>query len=323
MNILVTGAIGFIGSHLCEQLLNLSHKVIGLDNLDPYYDVQKKQENLKLLEAIDGFRFIYGDIRNSFLVNEILASNQIELVIHLAAKAGVRPSISNVSDYMDVNLNGLANLLEACINCRVRRFIFISSSSVYGNQQKVPFSESDDVSFPISPYAATKKSGELLCYTYHHLYKMELACLRLFTVYGPRQRPDLAIHKFTQLAINNQPIELFGDGTSIRDYTYVSDIVDGICGIAFHPQLNYEIFNLGNGNPVKLIEMVHELETALQTKVTIQFKDKQAGDVDQTHADISKAASVFGYKPKVSFQQGVLEFVKWYKNSHPEKINSQ
>lgn len=316
MNILVTGAIGFIGSHLCEQLLSLSHKVIGLDNLDPFYEVQKKQENLKILEGNNGFRFIYGDIRNSFLVNEVLASNQIELVIHLAAKAGVRPSISNVSDYMDVNLNGLVTLLEASRNCNVRRFIFISSSSVYGNQKKLPFSESDDVSFPISPYAATKKSGELLCYTYHHLYNIESACLRLFTVYGPRQRPDLAIHKFTQLALENSPIELYGDGTSIRDYTYVSDIVDGICGIAFHPKLTYDIFNLGNGQPVKLIEMVHELENALQTKLNIQFQDKQAGDVDQTHADISKAATVFGYKPKVSFQQGVLEFVKWFRNSH-------
>lgn len=313
MNILVTGAIGFIGSHLCEQLLKQSHRVIGLDNMDPFYEVQKKQENLNLLESINGFKFIYGDIRNSFLLNEILASYQIQIVIHLAAKAGVRPSIANASDYMDVNLNGLVNLLEACRNCRIKRFIFISSSSVYGNQQKLPFSETDDVSFPISPYAATKKSGELLCYTYHHLYKIETACLRLFTVYGPRQRPDLAIHKFTQLALKQQPIELYGDGSSIRDYTYVSDIVDGICGIAFHPKLNYEIFNLGNGQPVKLIEMVQELQTALQTKINIEFIEKQAGDVDQTHADITKATCYFGYKPKVSFPQGVLEFVNWFK----------
>ncbi|HRG67899.1 MAG TPA: GDP-mannose 4,6-dehydratase [Saprospiraceae bacterium] len=313
MNILVTGAIGFIGSHLCEQLLKQSHKVIGLDNMDPYYDIQKKQENLNLLESIAGFKFIYGDIRNPFLLNEILSSNQIQLVIHLAAKAGVRPSISNAPDYLDVNLNGLVNLLEACKNCRIKRFIFISSSSVYGNQQKLPFSETDDVSFPISPYAATKKSGELLCYTYHHLYKMEIACLRLFTVYGPRQRPDLAIHKFTQLAIEQQPIELYGDGSSIRDYTFVSDIVDGICGIAFHPELNYEIFNLGNGKPVKLIEMVEELQNALQTKIEIKFIEKQAGDVDQTHADIAKANVYFGYQPKVSFKQGVAEFVKWFK----------
>ncbi|MBK6861852.1 MAG: GDP-mannose 4,6-dehydratase [Saprospiraceae bacterium] len=313
MNILVTGAIGFIGSHLCEQLLKQSHKVIGLDNMDPYYEVQKKQENLNLLESLNGFKFIYGDIRNSFLINEILAANQIQLVIHLAAKAGVRPSISNASDYMDVNLNGLVNLLEACRNCKIKRFIFISSSSVYGNQQKLPFSETDDVSFPISPYAATKKSGELLCYTYHHLYKIETACLRLFTVYGPRQRPDLAIHKFTQLAIEQQPIELYGDGSSIRDYTFVSDIVDGICGIAFHPELNYEIFNLGNGKPVKLIEMVEELQNALQTKIEIKFIEKQAGDVDQTHADIAKANAYFGYQPKVSFKQGVAEFVNWFK----------
>ena len=313
MNILVTGAIGFIGSHLCEQLLKQSHKVIGLDNMDPYYEVQKKQENLNLLESLNGFKFIYGDIRNSFLLNEILAANQIQLVIHLAAKAGVRPSISNASDYMDVNLNGLVNLLEACRNCKIKRFIFISSSSVYGNQQKLPFSETDDVSFPISPYAATKKSGELLCYTYHHLYKIETACLRLFTVYGPRQRPDLAIHKFTQLAIEQQPIELYGDGSSIRDYTFVSDIVDGICGIAFHPELNYEIFNLGNGKPVKLIEMVEELQNALQTKIEIKFIEKQAGDVDQTHADIAKANAYFGYQPKVSFKQGVAEFVNWFK----------
>ncbi|MEI2695801.1 MAG: GDP-mannose 4,6-dehydratase [Saprospiraceae bacterium] len=313
MNILVTGAIGFIGSHLCEQLLKQSHKVIGLDNMDPYYEVQKKQENLNLLESLNGFKFIYGDIRNSFLINEILAANQIQLVIHLAAKAGVRPSISNASDYMDVNLNGLVNLLEACRNCKIKRFIFISSSSVYGNQQKLPFSETDDVSFPISPYAATKISGELLCYTYHHLYKIETACLRLFTVYGPRQRPDLAIHKFTQLAIEQQPIELYGDGSSIRDYTFVSDIVDGICGIAFHPELNYEIFNLGNGKPVKLIEMVEELQNALQTKIEIKFIEKQAGDVDQTHADIAKANAYFGYQPKVSFKQGVAEFVNWFK----------
>ncbi len=312
MNILVTGAAGFIGSHLCERLIKEQHHVIGLDNLDPYYDVQVKQQNLKLLEASPFFRLVYGDIRNYFLVNELMATHQIELVIHLAAKAGVRPSIINAGEYLDVNLNGLLSLLEASKNNHLRRFIFISSSSVYGNQKKVPFLETDDVSFPISPYAATKKSGELLCHTYHHLYQIQMACLRLFTVYGPRQRPDLAIHKFAQLALNNQAIPLYGDGSSYRDYTYVEDIVDGICRIAFHEQLNYEIFNLGNGNPVRLSEMIQTLSLVLDRQIQIEYLDKQAGDVDQTHADISKAVRYFNYQPNTSFKQGVTKFIEWF-----------
>lgn len=317
MKILVTGAVGFIGSHLCQRLLSLGHELVGVDNFDPYYDPTVKAQNAGLLRDHPGFILHRVDIRDDFEMEKIFHDHRFELVIHLAAKAGVRPSIQHAPEYMSVNIDGLTRLLERSRSTGVRRFLFASSSSVYGNQHKTPFSESDPVDFPISPYAASKRSGELLCHVYHHLYHMEMACLRLFTVYGPRQRPDLAIHKFIGLALQNTPIDLYGDGSSRRDYTFVSDIVNGFERLAFHPQLGFEIFNIGNGQPVKLLDLVQALERVLNRNIALRFIDKQAGDVDQTFADISKARQYLGYQPKVGLDEGVKYFVDWYMNAFP------
>lgn len=314
MTILVTGGAGFIGSHLCESLLGDGHQVLALDNFDPFYATDIKRGNLVFLKKQPGFEFIEGDIRNPQLLNTIFSNNKVDAVIHLAAKAGVRPSISNPAEYYDVNVNGTLQLLEAMVEAQVPRFLFASSSSVYGNQEKTPFSEADEVSQPISPYAATKRAGELLAYTYHHLYGIDTACLRLFTVYGPRQRPDLAIHKFAHLALANKPIPLYGDGSTRRDYTFVSDTVRGFQQVLALPKVGYDIFNLGGGTPVTLLEMVKALEQALGRRLDIQFLEKQAGDVDQTFADVSKAKATFGYQPAVSLQEGVGKFVTWFES---------
>ena len=312
MTILVTGGAGFIGSHLCESLLGDGHKVLALDNFDPFYDPNIKRANLEALARWPDFKFFEGDIRDRRMFRQIFTTNPVDAVIHLAAKAGVRPSILNPAEYADVNVNGTLQLLEAMAEARVHRLLFASSSSVYGNQEKTPFSESDDVSQPISPYAATKRAGELLAYTYHHLYGIDVACLRLFTVYGPRQRPDLAIHKFAHLALENKPIPLYGDGRTRRDYTYVADTVRGIRQVLDLPSVGYDIFNLGGGAPVTLMEMVHALEHALGRPLAIQFLEKQAGDVEQTFADVSKAREHFGYQPQVGLQEGVKLFSEWF-----------
>ncbi|MCW5920991.1 MAG: SDR family NAD(P)-dependent oxidoreductase [Saprospiraceae bacterium] len=316
MTILVTGGAGFIGSHLCEHLLAQGHRVVCLDNFDDFYAPSIKEQNVAILSQSPQFVLRRGDIRDAALLREIFEKNAVDCVVHLAAKAGVRPSIQEPANYMDVNVNGTTRVLEAMQRAGVRRFVFGSSSSIYGNQTKTPFSETDDVSQPISPYAASKHSGELLSYVFHHLYGMEVACLRFFTVYGPRQRPDLAIHKFTQLALAGQPIPLYGDGLTRRDYTFVSDIVQGICQVVTMPQLSYEIINLGGAHPVTLLEMVKAVEAALGQPLTIQYLEKQPGDVEQTHADVSKARRLFGYQPSVSLQEGVRHFVEWYTANH-------
>ncbi|MBX2892340.1 MAG: SDR family NAD(P)-dependent oxidoreductase [Saprospiraceae bacterium] len=316
MTILVTGGAGFIGSHLCEHLLAQGHRVVCLDNFDDFYAPSIKEQNVAILSQSPQFVLRRGDIRDATVLREIFEKNAVDCVVHLAAKAGVRPSIQEPANYMDVNVNGTTRVLEAMQRAGVRRFVFGSSSSIYGNQTKTPFSETDDVSQPISPYAASKHSGELLSYVFHHLYGIEVACLRFFTVYGPRQRPDLAIHKFTQLALAGQPIPLYGDGLTRRDYTFVSDIVQGICQVVTMPQLNYEIINLGGAHPVTLLEMVKAVEAALGQPLTIQYLEKQPGDVEQTHADVSKARRLFGYQPSVSLQEGVRQFVEWYTANH-------
>ena len=312
MTILVTGGAGFIGSHLCEYLLTKGHRVVCLDNFDHFYDPKIKEQNIVTSLGNSLFSLVRGDIRDKVVLKNIFQENAVDCVVHLAAKAGVRPSILQPSDYMDVNVNGTVALLEAMHQAGVRRFVFGSSSSIYGNQTKMPFSERDDVSQPISPYAASKHSGELLCHVYHHLYEMEVACLRFFTVYGPRQRPDLAIHKFTQLALSGQPIPLYGDGGTRRDYTFVADIVRGIEQVIEMPNLSYEIINLGGGQPVTLLDMVQAVEQALGKPLEINFLEKQPGDVEQTHADIRKANNLFGYQPSISLQEGVRRFVEWY-----------
>lgn len=311
MTILVTGAAGFIGSHLCEALLNDGYRVIGVDNFDAFYDPDIKWNNIRWALAKPGFKLMEGDIRNRQMLRQIFTQQPVDIVVHLAAKAGVRPSIQQPGEYFDVNVNGALQILESMAEARVKRLLFASSSSVYGNQAKTPFSESDDVSHPISPYAASKRSGELLAHTYHHLYGMDVACLRLFTVYGPRQRPDLAIHKFAQLALENRPIPLYGDGKTQRDYTFVADIVQGMRQLLEQSSWGYEIFNLGSGRPVTLMDMVRALEQALERPLEVQFMPKQPGDVEQTFADIRKAHECFGYQPKVSLQEGVKQFTHW------------
>lgn len=323
MTILVTGAAGFIGSHLCEALLADGHRVIGLDNFDPFYDPAVKSANLDEALKLPAFQLERGDIRDRRLLRQIFTRQPVDIVIHLAAKAGVRPSILQPAEYFDVNVNGTLQVLGAMAEARVNRLVFISSSSVYGNQAKTPFSETDDVSHPISPYAASKRSGELLAYTYHHLYGMDMACLRLFTVYGPRQRPDLAIHKFAQLALENQPIPLYGDGKTRRDYTFVADVVRGIQQLLALPAWGYEIFNLGGGNPVTLLDMVRALEHALERPLEVQFMPRQPGDVELTFADTSKARAVFGYQPRVALKEGVALFTQWLKrHGEPSKAGS-
>jgi UDP-glucuronate 4-epimerase len=316
MTVLVTGGAGFIGSHLCEHLLGKDHHVVCLDNFDDFYDPSIKFQNVATMKAHERFALVRGDIRDAAILSDIFDKNAVDCVVHLAAKAGVRPSIQEPVNYMDVNVTGTITLLEAMRAAGVRRFVFGSSSSIYGNQTKTPFSETDDVSHPISPYAASKHSGELLSFVYHHLHGMEVACLRFFTVYGPRQRPDLAIHKFTQLALSGQQIPLYGDGLTRRDYTFVTDIVQGILQVIAMPRLGYEIINLGGAQPVTLLDMVRAVESALGKPLDIVFLEKQPGDVDQTHADVDKARRLFGYQPSVSLKEGVRRFVEWYSATH-------
>jgi UDP-glucuronate 4-epimerase len=309
-SILVTGGAGFIGSNLIDKLLESNYKIICLDNFDSFYDESIKRKNIESALGFSNFNLITGDIRDKEILKRCFSNNDIDLVIHLAAKAGVRPSIDFPERYFDTNVMGTLQLLEVMKGVGVRRMIFASSSSIYGNNIKVPFSESDIVDNPISPYAASKKAGELLCHTFHHLYNFEIFCLRFFTVYGPRQRPDLAIHKFTNNIINNRPIELFGDGNSSRDYTYIDDIVNGIILSITHIK-GYEIINLGESNTISLIQMISTLEDLLNKNAHKIIIQSQPGDVNKTYADIEKAKKLLGYSPSVEFIDGVKKFINW------------
>lgn len=306
---LITGAAGFIGSHLCERLVREGHTVTGLDNFDPFYDRKIKESNIKTLKKSDGFKFIEGDIRIADCVRSI-CSDEVGVIVHLAAKAGVRPSIADPLGYADCNINGTIVLLEVAKEYGIKKFIFASSSSVYGNNKKVPFSEGDNVDYPISPYAATKKAGELICHTYHRLYKIDISCLRYFTVYGPRQRPDLAIHKFAKLIEQGKPIPVFGDGSMMRDFTYIDDIVDGTVA-AIEKCEGYEIYNLGESKPIRLDRLVEEIEKALGKKAIIEHLPVPPGDVERTYADISKARTKLGYNPCTEINIGLEQFVRW------------
>ncbi|WP_415534595.1 SDR family NAD(P)-dependent oxidoreductase [Dehalobacter sp. 4CP] len=321
--ILVTGGAGFIGSHLCERLLEEGKTVVAIDSFNDFYDPTIKERNIYEIrksckeKLIPKERFIVekGDIRDQDFLMKVFQNYQFQSVIHLAAYAGVRPSIQNPELYVNVNINGTMNILECLREYRIKRFIFASSSSVYGNNQKVPFSEDDSVDQPISPYAATKKAGELLCYAYHHLYNLSIACLRFFTVYGPRQRPDLAIHKFTNLITSGKPVPFYGDGTTQRDYTYIDDIIDGILKAldwVNHKETRYGIFNLGESKTISLSEMVQELEKNLQKKAQLDSLPDQPGDVKNTYADIMKSKQLLGYQPTTMFSEGIKKFVSWY-----------
>jgi UDP-glucuronate 4-epimerase len=318
MTILVTGAAGFIGSHLCERLLAEGNTIVGLDNFDSFYSPAVKEGNIRGFGFSPGFTLVRGDIRDRNLVEQVFKNNSIDTVIHLAAKAGVRPSILDPVGYADVNINGTVVLLEAARVSGCAKFIFASSSSVYGNNPKVPFRETDNVDFPISPYAATKKAGELLCHTYHHLYKMNITCLRFFTVYGPRQRPDLAICKFARLIEQGKAIPVFGDGSAERDFTYIDDIIDGIAA-ATERCRGYAIYNLGESRPVRLDTLIAELEKALGRKADIERFPPAPGDVRRTFADVSRAVHDIGYRPKTVLAEGLRRFVEWLRKQPREE----
>lgn len=315
-NVLVTGGAGFIGSHLCNRLLSLNYMVICVDNFDNYYSKSIKEKNISQIIYKDNFKMIEEDILNYANLKKIFNKYEITNVYHLAAKAGVRPSIEYPFEYNDVNIKGTLNLLELSVKSKkVKKFFYASSSSVYGNNTKVPFSEYDEVNNPISPYAATKRSCELLCYTYHHLYNLPIACGRFFTVYGPRQRPEMAIHKFTRKIYNNEEIVLYGDGKLIRDYTYIDDIIDGIIKI-MNKDFTYDIINIGGGQTTSLIELIKIIEKHSNKKAKIKYEKKPLGDVDKTYADTQKAFNNYDIKNNNSIDGGIKKFVKWYKQQN-------
>lgn len=337
MTYLVTGGSGFIGSHLIEKLLKEGHSVINIDNFDDFYDYKIKIKNtLASLEKNIDFEFsekendiqnlisisksksytlYFQDIRDKNGLEKIFQNHPIDLIIHLAALAGVRPSIERPLDYEEVNVRGTMNLWELCNQFNIKKFICASSSSVYGNNEKTPFSETDNVDQPISPYAATKKSGEVLGHVYHSLYGIDIIQLRFFTVYGPRQRPDLAIHKFTKLISENKEIPFYGDGNTARDYTYIDDIIDGILKSVDYLEKNYDIYeiiNLGESEVVTLSEMLSEIEKNLNKTAIRKILPLQPGDVQKTSADITKAKNLIGYNPTTNFQNGTKKFVEWF-----------
>ncbi len=313
MNILVTGGAGFIGSYTCKKLLELGHNVFCVDNFNDYYDVNVKEDNVKQLEC-ENFNLFRVDIIDLDAIKKIFEDNNIDKIIHLAARAGVRPSIENPQLYNDVNLKGTLNMLELAKEFKIKNFIFASSSSVYGINKKIPFSEDDEVNQQISPYGVTKKAGEHYCFCYHKLYNMKITCLRFFTVYGPAGRPDMAPYLFTKWIDEGKELKKFGDGTSKRDYTYVTDIVDGVIS-ALDKDFEFEIINLGNSKPIELNYFISIIEDALGKKANIKQLPMQPGDVPITYADTSKSEKLLGYDPKVTIEQGLKNFVEWYKKN--------
>ena len=318
--VLLTGGAGFIGSHVAQALLARGFRVLIVDNLDNFYDVSRKRENLKEVARFGNFEFHQVDICDYETLRGLLGRARPEIVIHLAARAGVRPSIEQPRLYEKVNVAGTLNVLELARELRVERMLFGSSSSVYGASNRVPFSEDDPILKPISPYASTKLAGELMCYTYAHLYGINILALRFFTAYGPRQRPDLAIHKFVSLMEAGQPIPVFGDGSMGRDYTYIEDIVAGILAsldyVVPSADVPFEIFNLGNSRPVKLGELISALEVATGRVSIRDRKPLQPGDVPLTWANIEKSSRLLQYEPRTSLEEGLQKFVAWYRGQH-------
>ena len=313
---LITGGAGFIGSSLADDLLEKNNRVVVIDNFCDFYDPQIKENNIKNALKKENYKLYRGDIRDKDLLNKIFNENNIDIVVHLAAMAGVRPSIENPVLYQEVNCLGTQNILECMKEKRIMNLVMASSSSVYGNSKTVPFKESDIVDFAISPYAATKKANEVMTHVYHKLYNMNVIMLRFFTVYGPRQRPDLAINKFTRLMLEGKKIPMFGDGSTSRDYTYIGDIVDGIersVNYCLNNSNVYEILNLGNSSPVSLKEMINIIGKCLNVVPDIEELPMQPGDVDRTFACIDKAKDMIGYNPQTPFEEGIKKFVKWYR----------
>ena len=311
MRILITGAAGFIASTTAERLLARGHEVVGIDNFDPFYDRRLKERNLAALRDHDGFTFVEGDILDRDLVNRLLGEPACEGLIHLAALAGVRPSIQRPMDYQRVNIEGTMNLLEAARQVGTKRLVLASSSSVYGVRSKIPFSEDDPVNEPASPYAATKRCTEILAYNYFHLYQMPIRMLRYFTVYGPRQRPEMAIALFTRKIMDGEPITLFGDGQSARDYTYVDDIADGTVATLEHCEAGYEIYNIGGTRTTTLQRLVELIEENVGKKALIERLPDQPGDVPITCASVQKLHDAVGYDPQTPIEDGIRKYVQW------------
>ena len=312
MRVLVTGGAGFIGSHVCERLLHAGHAVWAFDDLNNFYDPQLKQQNVRDIHSLaKPFKFERGDLTDRAALDGLFSRVKFDQIIHLAARAGVRPSLEEPALYQRVNVEGTVNLLEAARRTGVRKIIVASSSSVYGVNSKVPFAEDDPIFTAISPYAASKLACEALGHVYHHIYGMDVVMLRFFTVYGPRQRPDLAIHKFTRLIHAGKPIPVFGDGSTARDYTYITDIVDGVMACT-QQKFGYEIFNLGESQTVKLNRLIELIEAALGKRAVIDRQPPQPGDVPITFADVSKARTKLRYNPRVKIEQGIPLFVDWF-----------
>jgi len=311
MNILITGGAGFIGSTLTEKLLSQNYKVFAIDNFNDFYNPQIKEDNVKNFLQNNNYKLFRGDICDTDLINKIFSENHIDCVIHIAANAGVRPSLENPIRYVRTNIEGTVNILEQMRLHNIKKIIFASSSSVYGNCTAEKFSEDLKVTEPISPYAATKSACEQFLYTYSKIYGINTICLRFFTVFGPKQRPDLAIRKFIELIEQNKPIPVFGDGTTIRDYTYIDDIIDGILKAIDYNKTPYEIINLGGGSPVTLNQMIETIEKVLGKKAEINRLPMQPGDVNKTISDITKAKQLLGYNPKTTFEDGIRKFVQW------------
>lgn len=313
MKVLVTGGAGFIGSHVCEQLLKRGDRVLCVDNFNDYYNPQRKWKNIEPFLKDENFKLFNRDIKEAGDLEEVF-SEGVDKVVHLAARAGVRSSIENPEIYVKDNVDGTLNMLELSRKFKVKNFVFASSSSVYGNRSDGPFRETDNVDNPISPYAATKKSCELLCHAHSHLFGLNVTCLRFFTVYGSRGRPDMAPLKFTDKIARGEWIEVYGDGNSIRDFTHVSDTVRGVL-LALDRDLKYEVINLGNSKPARLMELVKAIERSLGKEARIKFSEPQSGDVALTHSDSTKAKDLLGFEAKVSLQDGVRELVDWYKEN--------
>ena len=312
MKVLVTGGAGFIGSHVCDTLLARGDQVICVDNFNNYYDPKIKENNVKHNLNHPNYKLFRVDILNYEDMKTVFLSEYPEKIIHLAARAGVRPSIENPKLYFEVNVKGTLNMLKLANEFKIQNFIFGSSSSVYGNRESGPFSETDHVNRPVSPYAVTKKAAEELCYTYHYLYGLNISCLRFFTVYGPRGRPDMAPLKFTRLISNNETIEVYGDGTSKRDYTYVTNLVSGILA-ALDGNFGYEIFNLGSSNPVELNYFIYLIEKNLEKKAKLKYGEKRLEEVEITFANLKKSEKMLNYSPKIKIEEGMAKMIAWYK----------
>ncbi|MFM9905171.1 MAG: GDP-mannose 4,6-dehydratase [Pyrinomonadaceae bacterium] len=313
-HILVTGGAGFIGSHLVDRLLaEGGWQITVVDDFNDFYPPEIKHANIAEHLRSPNYRVVDADIRDSPTMTALFAEYKFDVIVHLAARAGVRPSLSEPKLYAETNINGTLNLLELAREHKIKQFVFGSSSSVYGINAKVPFAEGDRIHQPISPYASTKAAGELLCHTYSHLYDMRIVCLRFFTVYGARQRPDLAIHKFSKLITEGTPIQVFGDGRSRRDYTYIDDIIQGVRAAIDYDKTMYEIFNLGESQTIELGELISLLERSLDTHAIIDRQPIQPGDVPVTFADITKSRELLGYEPRTKIADGIPKFVEWFR----------